>query len=40
MVMKKAEDGSTITLDYDEKKAEKEEMPIKITVRKNKPKKK
>ena len=40
MVMKKAEEGSTITLDYDEKKAEKEEMPIKITVRKNKPKKK
>jgi ATP-dependent Clp protease ATP-binding subunit ClpC len=40
MVMKKAEEGSTITLDYDEKKAEREEMPIKITVRKNKAKKK
>jgi len=40
MVMKKAEDGSTITLDYDEKKAEKEEMPIKITVRKTRSKKK
>ena len=38
--MKKAEEGSTITLDYDEKKAEREEMPIKITVRKNKAKKK
>jgi len=40
MVMKKAEEGSTITLDYDEKKAEREEMPIKITVRKNKARKK
>jgi len=40
MVMKKAEEGSTITLDYDEKKAGREEMPIKITVRKNKAKKK
>ena len=40
MVMKKAEEGSTITLDYDAKKAEREEMPIKITVRKNKAKKK
>ena len=40
MVMKKAEEGSTITLDYDEKKAEKEQMPVKISVRKSKPKKK
>jgi ATP-dependent Clp protease ATP-binding subunit ClpC len=40
MVMKKAEDGSTITLDYDERKAEQEEIPVKITVRKNKSKKK
>jgi hypothetical protein len=27
-------------LDYDEKKAEKEQMPVKISVRKSKPKKK
>jgi len=40
MVMKKAEEGSTITLDYDEKKSEKEQMPVKISVRKNKSKKK
>jgi ATP-dependent Clp protease ATP-binding subunit ClpC len=40
MVMKKAEEGSTITLDYDEKKAEKEQMPVKISVRKSKLKKK
>jgi ATP-dependent Clp protease ATP-binding subunit ClpC len=40
MVGKKVEDGSTITLDYDEKKAEKEQMPVKISVRKSKPKKK
>lgn len=40
MVTKKAEEGSTITLDYDEKKAEKEQMPVKISVRKNKSKKK
>ena len=40
MVMKKAEDGSTITLDYDEKKAEQEEIPVKITIRKTRSKKK
>jgi len=40
MVMKKAEEGSTITLDYDEKKAEKEQMPVKISIRKSKSKKK
>ena len=40
MVMKKAEEGSTITLDYDEKKSEKEQMPVKISVRKSKLKKK
>ena len=40
MVMKKAEEGSTITLDYDEKKAEREEIPVKITVRKTRSKKK
>jgi ATP-dependent Clp protease ATP-binding subunit ClpC len=40
MVMKKAGDGSTITLDYDEKKAAKEEMPVKISVRKTRSNKK
>ena len=40
MVMKKAEDGSTITLDYDDKKAEQEEIPVKITIRKTRSKKK
>ena len=40
MVMKKAEDGSTITLDYDEKKEEQEEIPVKITIRKTRSKKK
>ena len=40
MVMKKAEDGSTITLDYDEKKAAQEEIPVKITIRKTRSKKK
>ena len=40
MVLRKTEDGSTITLDYDEKKAEQEEIPVKITVRKTRSKKK
>lgn len=40
MVLRKTEDGSTITLDYDEKKAAQEEIPVKITVRKTKSKKK
>jgi ATP-dependent Clp protease ATP-binding subunit ClpC len=40
MVTKKAEEGSTITLDYDEKKAENEQIPVKISVRKSKFKKK
>ena len=40
MVTKKAEEGSTITLDYDEKKAENEQIPVKISVRKSKSKKK
>jgi len=38
MVMKKAEEGSTITLDYDEKKAEKEQIPVKISIRKSRKK--
>ena len=40
MVLKNVEDNSVITLDYDEKKAENEQIPVKATVRKNKSKKK
>lgn len=40
MVTKKAEEGSTINLDYDEKKEEKEQIPVKISIRKTKSKKK
>lgn len=39
MVTKKAEEGATVTLDYDPKKGE-EQIPVKISIRKNKPKKK
>ena len=34
MVLKKIEEGSTITLDYDENKEQKEQIPVKITIRK------
>ena len=40
MVLKNVEENSVITLDYDEKKAENEQIPVKATVRKNKSKKK
>jgi hypothetical protein len=40
MVLKNVEENSVITLDYDEKKAENEQIPVKATVRKYKSKKK
>lgn len=40
MVMKKVEDGSRVTLDYDPKKEEMEQIPVKVSIRKPKNKKK
>lgn len=40
MVLKNLEENSIITLDYDEKKAENEQIPVKISVRKTRSKKK
>lgn len=40
MVMKKVEEGSRIILDYDPKKEEMEQIPVKVSIRKPKTKKK
>ena len=40
MVMKKIEEGSRIVLDYDPKKEEMEQIPVKVSIRKPKTKKK
>jgi hypothetical protein len=38
MVVKKIEEGSTITLDYDEDKDKREEIPVKVSIRKSRKK--
>jgi len=37
--MKKVEEGSRISLDYDSKKEEMEQIPVKVSIRKPKAKK-